>query len=216
VTFPNFRLKQSARRLSHACVALPLALAVALPGCCLTPPEPAELLELGFRSPEQAFRTFQVSVRADSARYEYRCFSSGFRARVGLSQLAYREVREKEFSPLLRKGVADAEIREREEYGPRAVRFTCSSHGYWFEVLLVREDYYQVWDGNELVHGEEIERLADVLGEEAREEGGRDLFAIASIPPGTDRATISELRVGSEWKIEDVRELETPASVPEN
>ena len=51
-------------------------------------------MDLGYRSPEQAFQTLRAAIRGDLPRLEYRSLSSGFRQRNSLSQLSYREFRE--------------------------------------------------------------------------------------------------------------------------
>lgn len=192
-----------------------MALALALPGagCCLNPPAADVILDLGFRSPEQTLLTFQTGMRGDLPRLEYACLSSAFRAREGLSQLAYREFRDRWMSenPWLRKGVAEADLERREDLGPGAVRLYLSSYGQRFELVLVREDFVQAYSGERLLHDELLERLSLRLGTEPRADGGREVFADATLPLGTGDAPVTELRVGSEWKIDDVRETTDPA-----
>ena len=61
---------------------------------CTSLPTPAEMLAIGYRSPEQCFETFQTAVRADEPALEYSCFSQHFRSANRVSQLVWREVRE--------------------------------------------------------------------------------------------------------------------------
>ena len=50
-------------------------LACAPLGGCVSAPTPAQMLDYGFRSPEQCFRSFQYAVGAVLAGEELRCFS---------------------------------------------------------------------------------------------------------------------------------------------
>jgi hypothetical protein len=200
---------------SRALVALALTLSGA--ASCICPPEADVILDLGFRSPEQTFLTFQTGMRGDLPRLEYACLSSEFRARNGVSQLAYREFRDRELSRLGRRGIVDARITGREELSPRAVRLLCSSHGEQFELIFVREDFAQAYSGELLLHDELLNDRSTSLGEEPHPDGGRELFAITTLPAGTGDAPVTELRIGSEWKIDDLpRSLDSEPSVPEN
>ena len=196
-----------------------LAAAWLLAGCCVTPPDPEEVMNTGFRSPEQCLETFQVGVRGDLARLEYRCFSVGYRDRNGLSQLGYREFRERELrsNPWFAKGVADAEVELSEPAGPFRHRILAESHGYRFEVLLVREDAWQAWAGerllaDELLDGGGFESHVEVSGGASRPTA---VLAIAELPPrlqGRDpaelREAVTEFRISQEWKIDSIRPLE--------
>ena len=83
-----------------------------LHGCCVTPPTAEELLDLGYRSPAQAFHTLRAAIRGDLPRLEYRSLSAGFRRRNGLSQLSYREFRAdwNSKNPWMRTALSGAEI----------------------------------------------------------------------------------------------------------
>src|SRR5262249_35756375 len=81
-----------------------------LSSCSVDPPRPQDLLSLGYRTPEQAFSTFQTAVRADDPGLLRRCFSADLIARNKLSEQAMREYwdRIQKEQPFLRKGLADA------------------------------------------------------------------------------------------------------------
>lgn len=195
-----------------------MAFALLLPGlgsCCLDPPQADVILDLGFRTPEQTLLTFQTAMRGNLPRLEYACLSSSFRAREGLSQLAYREFRDQWMAdnPWLRRGVVKATIERREVLHPRAVRLHCSSYGHQFEMVLVREDFAQAYSGDLLLHDELVERLSDDFGSEPREDGSREVFAATIFPPGPNEP-ITELRIGSEWKIDYVGESSPPPDPP--
>src|SRR6187431_1605039 len=49
---------------------------------CTSLPTPAEMLAIGYRSPEQCFETFQTAVRADEPALEYSCVSQHVRREV--------------------------------------------------------------------------------------------------------------------------------------
>jgi len=66
--------------------------------CCVRPPLTEEWLDVGFREPDQAVKTFQTAVRADSSELEYRCFSAGFRERNHISRLTWEEARAQSIS----------------------------------------------------------------------------------------------------------------------
>lgn len=169
--------------------------------CCMTPPSAEEFLDLGYRSPRQAFQTLKAGIRGDLPRLEYRSLSSGFRRRNGLSQLSYREFREEWFSknPWIKLALSQTEILERTERSETEVTLRVGALGSEFLVELVAEDFYQLWDGEELRE----DALIDDLGALLRPETGD---WVARVPGGGDSP--SELRVGREWKVDGIASLE--------
>src|SRR5262245_33705193 len=92
----------------------------ALSASCLSAPRPEDWLGVGFRSPEQTFRTFQTGLRAGLPDLEYRCLGSDFKQRAGgLTLLGYAEYRRELFKaqPWL-KLAAKAKIRSVRELAP--------------------------------------------------------------------------------------------------
>jgi len=173
-----------------------------LQGCCVTPPTAEELLDLGYRSPEQAFLTLRAAVRGDLPRLEYRSLSAGFRRRNGLSQLSYREFREDWYrqNPWIRTALSSAEIQEQTMRADgRSATLRVGILGKEALVHLVAEDFLQLWDQDEL--REDI--AVDDMGAHLSATGGDWL---ARFPGGGDAP--SELRLGREWKIDGVEELE--------
>lgn len=206
-------------------LAGPLAATLLLGACCVTPPDAEEVMNTGFRTPRQCLETFQVGVRGDLARLEYRCLSVGYRDRNGLSQLGYREFRERELraDPWFAKGVADAEVALEEPLGPFRHRLVAESHGYRFEVVLVREDAWQAWAGerllaDELLEGGGFESHVEVSGGPAHAPA---VLAIAELPPRLAhrdpdelRTAVTEFRIAQEWKIDSIRPLEQDDESP--
>jgi len=167
----------------------------------MTPPSAEEFLDLGYRSPRQAFQTLKAGIRGDLPRLEYRSLSSGFRRRNGLSQLSYREFREEWFSknPWIKLALSQTEVLERTERSETEVTLRVGALGSEFLVELVAEDFYQLWDGEELRE----DALIDDLGALLRPEAGD---WVARVPGDGDSP--SELRVGREWKVDGIASLE--------
>jgi hypothetical protein len=178
----------------------------ALAAGCLSGPEPADWLAVGFRTPEQTFRTFQTGLRAGLPDLEYRCLGADFKRRsaeqgVPITQLLYREFRRELFAsqPWL-KLAARAEVREVLELGPGRVRLVAEVETWFrdetFAIELVREDYYELYVGDQRVSDDNSDwrRLA-------RETDGA-LVVRVPLPDGLAASEIGELRAGREWKID--------------
>jgi len=176
-------------------------------GACVCPPEPADVLAIGFRTPEQAFRTFQTATRLDDPDLELRCFSSGFRERNQISQLTWREARADlyERRPWLRAGIVGADVVEVEELRGIA-RLRVDTAGGDYDVVLVREDFAEAWTGSERILDEEIVWRRDT-GIQKGDGEGRWIFGRVALPLGVDGAAVTDLRFGREWKIDDVGAL---------
>jgi hypothetical protein len=186
---------------------LALSLTALSAAACVSAPTPAEVLASGFRTPEQAFRAFQVAVAADDPGFELLCFSSAFRARHRISQLTWREAREDLYArqPWLRLGISRAEVEGIEIEGARA-RLAVRAGSRRIEVRLVREEFGQLWRGAERAFDDQIGWDA-ATGAQA--DGGRRwFFGQVELPEGVPPEEISELRVGREWKIDDVVPLD--------
>lgn len=186
-----------------------------LPGC-LSAPKTSDWIAVGFRAPEQTFRTFQTAVRADAPELEYRCFSSEFVRRNGLSKLAWREAREelREREPLLRVGIGSAEIVGDAKITGRFATLDADAFGRRVRVQLVREDFGEVWAGAELAYDETLD-FARSTGIQEAGDGRRLVFGRVTLPRDETRA-VTEVRVGREWKIDGISEAEPhePGSNP--
>jgi len=199
-----------------------LAVLLALVGSgCVGGPTTDDLLAVGFRTPRQAFRTFQTAVRADLLDLEYRCWSASFRRRNGLSQHVYREGRRQllESQPFLR-WIAKAEVDGEEALGPDRHRLFCKVEALWverhFAVDFVRTGFLELRGGrdeSELLYDEYLpfERTVRI---DPHPDGGWDLTCTAELWPENaygDPVQADELRVAREWQIHDLRPLDADA-----
>ncbi|MBK7877849.1 MAG: hypothetical protein IPJ77_19380 [Planctomycetes bacterium] len=181
---------------------------MSFPSCCLlvTPPRAADYLDVGFRTPEQTFRSFQVGWRADEPDLEHRCLSRGFRSRQQVSRLNYREFRAHLLAdePLLRIGVADARPTAPADVRGDRARLVLETHGRKLEVLFVLDDYAEVWAGGERVLDDYLpfDTHTQVTPTDA---GGQRLWGHVDLPSDARVTGLSELRLGREWKIDDLR-----------
>ena len=188
---------------------LALVCLVGLAGC-ISAPETEEWLAVGYRSPEQTFRTFQTALAAgDALDLEYRCLAAELLADEGITQVGYRVMREElmEEQPYLRHA-ADAKILGIEELSPGRVRLTARVKKLFqevtFEVVLVEESYWELWDGErnldgDVLDGDPGERPDD--GALRPSADGSYLYGAAPLRGGLDPSAITELRLGREWKI---------------
>lgn len=186
-----------------------LGLSIALSACCVAPPKAGDLLAVGFRTPEQAFRTFQTAVRADDPGALRRCLSAGFIAEHQLSEQVFREFwdRLEQEEPLLRRGIADGEVEEPVEIRRDMARLHAVSHGRRIQVALVREDFCEAWEGGDR-RIDEAASFHDRSGVQTTPEGARWMFGRMPVPDGVATDRISELRIGREWKIDGFEILE--------
>ncbi len=174
---------------------------------CVAPDVRSELAGAGFRSPTQTFETWRAAFIADLPDLEYRAFSADFTRRNGLSQLAYREARERYLreNAFLRRGIAGAkpvELRRLAE--DRAVLFVRSSglfHDVGIEVRLVREEFYELW--------REDRRIEDgfVAFEDAVLLDQGWVSAAVPMKDAGRFAELTEVRFGREWKIDDLLQV---------
>lgn len=185
---------------------LVVALAAGL-GCRVAPAEAEDLLAVGFRSPQQTFRTFQTAVRADQPDLQRRCFSAGFLAENRLSKRNWLEFwdRLREEQPFLRKGLADAEIEGSIERAGDRARLVARSHGRVLELSFVLDDFGELWVGTEVVVDEPI-RFPRTVGVQEQGEGQRWIYGQLALPRSRPIALsdVTELRFGREWKIDGI------------
>jgi hypothetical protein len=182
---------------------------------CVSPPSPQEVLDTGFRTPEMTLHTLQMGVRADLPGLEYSCLAAGFRARHGLSQLGYREFRERvlEGEIAFWLGIPDARVTESLRLSPTRHLLRCISHCETFEVELVLEEYWQLWADGELIADVALEPGSFDEWTSVYEDGGNHYVfgqvqlpsELAQIPPEELDSKMSEFRLGREWKIDDLR-----------
>ena len=180
------------------------------PGC-VSPPSAAELLAVGFRTPEQTFATFQTAVRAEEPDLQVRCFSSRFVAENRLSKLTWREFWDQETrrQPLLRKGIADARPEGAVDRRGDRAQLVLESHGRRMRVAFVLDDFAEVWAGSDPLVDEEV-RFRDRVGMQEAGDGSRWLYGQVRLPSRAPAglAPITELRLGREWKIDGIEVLD--------
>jgi hypothetical protein len=188
-----------------------LAAVLGLTGC-VCPPDLEDWAELGYRTPQQTLRSFQLAVRADAPAVEYRCLSVNLRR--GLPQIAWREAREEWYAenPFLRSGIAKAEIASEQRLGDDRYRFVVESYGKSFFVELVREDFAQVYGAEgELVVDEllpydpgdpYLDDFYDFLSVSPPENGTRFIAGGVTVRAADVSSSVSELRLAREWKVD--------------
>lgn len=172
----------------------------------MRPPDAKELLDVGYRTPEQTFATFQVGWRAEEPDLERLCFSRDFRERHQVSRFNYRVFRERLVSdqPFLRLGIADAKIAGPAEIRGARARLVAKSHGRTIELELVRDDVIEVWSADRRVV-DRYDSFDDHTQTRASDAGVELLWAHVELPENTDASSISEIHLAREWKIDDLR-----------
>jgi hypothetical protein len=186
-----------------------LGLSISLSACCVAPPRAEDVLAVGFRTPEQAFHTFQTAIRADDPGAELRCLSASFVAENQLSELVFREFWEHYTSenPFLRKGITDATIEAPAEVRRGRARMRAVSHGRRMEISFVREDFCEAWEGN-VRRIDEAAPFSERSGVQTGSDGTRWIYGHMPVSEGVATDRITELRVGREWKIDGFQMLE--------
>ncbi len=191
---------------------------LALTGACVSPPSAEDYLSVGFRSPEQTFRSFQTAMAGDQIDLEYRCLGQNFRLENSIDGMTYRLAREELFdkNPFI-KLVTQGEITSSERTHPDRHVLTVRVKNWFadrsFRVLLVREDYFEAFQ-------EERSRFFDFDSFEEHvfsdEDSPSVLYAIAQAPPDVDPSQLTELCFGREWRIagfEPLAESELPGGL---
>lgn len=185
---------------------------LALASACVMPPQARELVDTGFRTPEQALKSFQVFLRANLPEKEYLAFSAGFRRRNGVSSLTYAEARERLFRerPWLRQ-FARAEVIAQWSGGPgsEGVHFIDARvFGRTIRVRLVREDFFEFWAGDRLLADGEAHFSTAVQVAALRTLRVRIGATVTIEDSSTDLSGASWFTVGREWKIDDLYEAQ--------
>ena len=176
---------------------------------CVSSPRAEDWLAVGHHSPEQTFRTFQTALKGDRPGLEYACFSDSFRQRHRLSQLAWRETRDELHReiPFLKK-LGDAEILETSGNESRASIVAQARFLFWkrtFIVHFVREDFWEVWSGEDLL-GDDYAELDEVV---SVEDGS--IFVRIDGVDGIEITDITRVVADRYWKIDDFAEVsDTP------
>lgn len=194
---------------------LPLLLALlasSLVGCRLAPPTDEAWLSVGFRTPQQTFGTFQTALRADDPHLEYRCLAQELKAREGLNELAYRTFREDLFreNPWLKFAAEGRVIGVSRPSDERCTLVAEVSRLFvkrTFAVELVREDFYELFSEGEL-----LEDGFATFERSLSSPAAGELVLSLPLPADTEPASLSEARLGREWKISAFAEVDPQAS----
>lgn len=188
-------------------------------GCCVSPPTSQELLEVGFRTPEQTFRTFQTASAGQLAHLEYRCLSLGFRSRNDLSRLKYLTFRDEwlKSEPLLRYAIDRAEITsvqrpDGSEKGVSRCRLLARTLRRTLSIELVREEFYEIWTEDGLIDSRDL----DFDGSTGIQDSGSEswFYGQVPLPAGFDGAEVSDLSLRREWKIDHFELVEKSEPKP--
>jgi hypothetical protein len=191
---------------------LPLAVLLVLPSCLAPKPEPDDWLAWGYRSPEATARSFLTALGADRPDLEYRCLSENYKKKAGGNLLAYLILRDqlRADMPWMRAAVRTEVVSIDRPSDDRAHLVGRIDWLFWdksFAVDLVAEDYYEWWLGDERIddgfhpltildRGEYEARFANLV------------LAGAPAPEDVALGDITELRVGTEWKIDGISLLD--------
>jgi len=217
------------RRALATTEALLSALLLALPcaGClCPTPPSPTRWLAVGFRSPQQAFGSFQTALAADAPALEYAALSREFREQT-FGRTLYETAREQfldenPFVVLLAdatilsqtypsEGEAEIVALVDTMFVDRAVRiFLVRELRYW----LYHTDGSLIWEGEgsrtgNLLSNQDASGNPLVYG--AVRMDVEDWAPVLGYTPST--GDVGEVRVATQWKIAGFEMLE---EIPEN
>jgi len=191
------------RRPASTYLALLARLAVT---ACASQPKPDDWLNVGYHAPEQTFRTFQTALLGDRPMLEYGCFSDDFRRRNTLSLFGWLEARERLHREIpFIKRLGKAEIRRVRSLGPDRVEIEARVSVLWiekdFRVTFVREDFWEIWAGEEL--------LADDFAEFGDLVRASDDTVHVRIPDagGIESTTITRVVADQYWKIDDFAEI---------
>jgi hypothetical protein len=168
---------------------------------------------VGFRTPEQTFRTFQTALRGDLPTLEYRCLSAGFKQREGITGLTWREAREE----LLRaqpwiKHFARARVLSLEPRGESRAYMVAEVRVWFTERRLglgfVREESYEIADALGPLEGDRVAFA------EALHQRGDALVLELPFPAGTSVDEIADVLVARRWKIDTFESLGDPSEEP--
>lgn len=174
---------------------------------CISAPSAREVLEVGFRSPEQCWRSFQTAVRADEPALEYRCLSQQLIVEQRLSQLLWREARAEFFAPLgTRWAIAKAR-----PTGPAIIEgdraeLVVEALGRRARLHFVREDFRTLYAGEVLL----VDENAPLNSSSGVQSQGQQrwFYAQVPLPEGSDPSRVSELHMGREWKLNGISDQE--------
>lgn len=182
------------------------AFMAALAGCSSNPTA-EDWLAVGFDSPTQTLRTFQTGVRGDNPDLEYDSFSDGFRHELGLSRVIYYEIRDEIFGryPYLARFV-ELEVVNETNVDPKKrlmiVRLSAFLSERWVEVTFVRDDYFSVRAGGDILADDFASFHSMITSDDGR------LVLVLPTEDVIDPREVTKVLVGQDWKINGFRQLE--------
>lgn len=191
----------------------------ALAACRVPQPEPRQVRDMGFATPRKAFESMVTAFQGELLDAEYETFSTAFVRRNRLSQHVYRDFRPELLArvPGLRWGLYRSRVEEITHLDPRHALLVARvpvplADDVLIHVRLVREDFYEVWAGDEILadgYGPPGELDLEAQGHLSvqRTDGARYLWARADLeddlpPPGL--AGVRDVRFAREWRIDDI------------
>ena len=190
------------------------ALLLALATACVAPPTAEDYLAVGFRSPEQAFQSYQTAFAGNQIDLEYRSLGRDFRNAQGIDGMTYRLAREQilKENPFI-KWVAAGDIIESKALGPDRHRLTIQVKNWLtdtrFYVYLQREDFFEAWVDERSAFFYFASFDEHVFTDE---DDPHLLYAVAQAPPEVDPSEITELNFGREWRIAGFESIPTESS----
>lgn len=202
---PGATLGPARTLLARTLLPLPLVLAgSSCLGACRTV-DARRLAEASKHSPRATIEAFQAYVRSDLYEQEFSCFSRDFLAANQLSLFTYSEFRDAQ--PWL-KWFAKAEVLAERSGREGQHEFDLGVAGRTLRVRLVREDFWRISRGDELMNGNApFGRLVRI---DPLPEGGAevriDLPALER--PDFDPAEATSVAVERLWKIDAVVEID--------
>jgi hypothetical protein len=195
--------------LARLLSALSLVLACTLVAC-LTPPTPRDLVSTGFRTPEQAFRTWRTAIASgDLVDLEYDCISIRMKERTQMSELIYREARDELLrrEPFLRMAISTTEVMDVQMIGDTHAIITSSALGNEFQIVMLREDFWEAWAGDEILYDGSIP-AGQFEAWLQKSDDERWATGVAPLKKPEDYEKITEIRVGQDWHIDEIPGIE--------
>lgn len=179
-------------------------------GCIVSPPEPQEVWnawEEGLSSPLGTIEAFRTAMRGEILVAEYRCFSSDWKSRMGISQVGYREYRDSLLaeSPHLIWALSRARTRLKEGPGPNRATVWATFDGPWIEFSvrfqLLREAYMEVHAAGRRVVSEPLDQTATQVRHDPDQGLLFAWIPVEDLSPGQE---VETFRLETEWRIDAI------------
>jgi hypothetical protein len=138
---------------------------------------------------------------------EYRCFSSDWKSRMGISQVGYREYRDSLLaeSPHLIWALSRARTRLKEGPGPNRATVWATFDGPWIEFSvrfqLLREAYMEVHAAGRRVVSEPLDQTATQVRHDPDQGLLFAWIPVEDLSPGQE---VETFRLETEWRIDAI------------